>query len=67
MNGTKRNMVFSPNSKAPEIDVVNLKFVEYQSIYDEEYLKGLRDKAKSWISKIDPDSWLREIRGEYDE
>lgn len=36
------------------------------SIYDETYLKELRDKAKqSWLGNINPDEWLREIRNGY--
>lgn len=58
------------HSETGEIDTSGLKFVElieYQTKYDEEYLKNLRDKAKkSWLGSIDPDSWLREIRGGYD-
>lgn len=58
------------NSETGEIDTSSLMFlelVEFQSDYDEEYLKVLREKAKnSWLGKIDPDSWLREVRGGYD-
>jgi hypothetical protein len=36
--------------------------------YDEEYLKGLRDKAKkSWLADINPDEWLKEVRGGYEQ
>lgn len=36
--------------------------------YDEEYLKGLRDKAKkSWLGNINADKWLKEIREGYGE
>jgi len=36
--------------------------------YDEEYLKSLRDKAKkSWPADINPDEWLKEVRGGYDQ
>lgn len=35
--------------------------------YDEEYLKGLRDKAKSsWLGIINPNEWLKEVRGSYE-
>lgn len=54
------------HSETGEIDTTTLKFVElvdYQPKYDELYLKGLRDKAKkSWLSNLDPDQWLNEIR-----
>ncbi|MBK9292122.1 MAG: hypothetical protein IPM52_10930 [Bacteroidetes bacterium] len=58
------------HSETGEIDPSTLKFielVEYQPIYDEAYLKNLRDKAKkSWLGTIDPDKWLNELRGRYD-
>jgi hypothetical protein len=58
------------HSETGEIDTSTLQFIElvdYRPKYDEQYLKGLRDKAKkSWLGKIDPDKWLREIRGGYD-
>ena len=58
------------HSETGEIDTSNLKFSElinYQPKYDEQYLKTLRDRAKkSWLGNIDPDSWLKEIRGNYD-
>lgn len=58
------------HSETGEIDTTTLKFVElidYQPKYDDIYLKGLRDKAKkSWLSGIDPDIWLNQIRGGYD-
>ncbi len=53
-----------------EIDTSTLKFVElvtYQPKYDEQYLKALRDKAKtSWLGSLNPDAWLKEIRGGYE-
>lgn len=58
------------HSETGEIDNSTLKFIElidYHPKYDEHYLKTLRDKAKkSWLGKINPDNWLREIRGGYD-
>lgn len=58
------------HSETGEIDTSTLKFMElvdYQPKYDELYLKALRDKAKkSWLSSINPDTWLNEIRGGYD-
>ncbi|MDD3685199.1 MAG: hypothetical protein PHE56_00395 [Bacteroidales bacterium] len=58
------------HSETGEIDQSSLKFIElvdYQPKYDEQYLKSLRDKAKkSWLSGINPDNWLNEIRGGYD-
>ena len=59
------------HSETGQIDTSSLSFVElidYQRNYDEEYLKGLREKAKkAWLEKTNPDEWLREIRGGYDE
>lgn len=52
-----------------EVDKSTLKFlelVEYHPKYDENYLKTLRDKAKSWLNNINPDDWLKQIRGGYD-
>jgi len=58
------------HSETGEIDTSTLKFIElvdYQPKYDEQYLRGLRDKAKkSWLGSINPDDWLREIRGGYE-
>lgn len=58
------------NSLTGEIDTSELSFIElvhYQPHYDEQYLKTLRDKARnSWIGDINPDDWLKEIRGGYD-
>lgn len=58
------------HSETGEIDKSSLRFVslvEYQPKYDETYLKALRDKAKkSWLASIDPDKWLREVRGGYE-
>jgi hypothetical protein len=55
------------HSETGEVDKSTLKFVElvdYQTKYDEQYLKRLRDKAKkNWLAAIDPNNWLREIRG----
>jgi len=58
------------HSETGEIDTSTLKFIElvdYQPKYDEQYLKTLRDKAKkSWLGNINPDKWLKDIRGDYD-
>ena len=58
------------HSATGEIDTTNLKFVElvdYYPKYDDLYLKGLREKAKkSWLEKIDPEIWLKDLRGGYD-
>lgn len=58
------------NSESGELDTSTLKFIEfidYAPKYDEEYLKSLREKAKkSWLNSIDPEQWLKEIRGGYD-
>lgn len=58
------------HSETGEVDKSTLRFVElvdYRPKYDEQYLKRLRDKAKkNWLGNIDPDVWLREIRGGYE-
>lgn len=58
------------HSETGELDMSSLKFVgliDFQPEYDDQYLKGLRDKAKSsWLSGINPEIWLKEIRGSYD-
>lgn len=54
------------NSDTGEIDKTSLNFLgllDYNTMYNEKYLKSLRDKAKSWIGNIDPDEWLKNIRG----
>lgn len=55
------------NPETGEIDTSSLKFEEiipYNPVYDEQYLNKLRQKAKaSWKNIIDPDKWLRDIRG----
>lgn len=58
------------NLETGEIDTSSLTFIElidYQPKYDDIYLKELRDKPKkAWLGKIDPESWLNQIRGGYD-
>lgn len=58
------------HSETGEIDTSTLKFIElvdYQPKYDEKYLMELRNKAKkSWLGTINPDKWLKDIRGGYD-
>lgn len=58
------------HSETGEIDKSTLKFIElvdYQPKYDEQYLNTLREKAKkNWLGTVDPDNWLREIRGGYE-
>jgi hypothetical protein len=58
------------HSETGELDKSSLKFIElvdFQPTYDEDYLKSLRDRAKNnWLGNINPDTWLRELRGGYD-
>jgi hypothetical protein len=52
-----------------DIDKSTLKFVElidYNPKYDAEYLKDLRTKAMNWLGDINPDEWLRDLRGGYE-
>jgi hypothetical protein len=54
------------NIETGEIDTKSLQYMElidYNAKYDEEYLKALRKRAKTWIQNIEPDTWLNEIRG----
>lgn len=54
------------NSETGEIEKQSLSFIElidYNTKYDQQYLKKLRSKAMTWLSKIEPDEWLRDIRG----
>lgn len=58
------------HSENGDIDFTNLEFLElidYNPTFDENYLKNLREKAKSsWLTTIDPAEWLRQIRGDYE-
>lgn len=57
------------HTETGEIDTSTLRFVElidYQPKYDENYLRSLREKAKKSWQGVDPDQWLKEIRGGYD-
>ncbi len=57
------------HSETGEIDLSTLTFidlVDYQPKYDESYLKSLRNQAKISWGSIDPEEWLKEIRGGYD-
>jgi hypothetical protein len=54
------------NSNTGEIDKQSLTFIElidYNTKYDEQYLKNIRRKAMKWLNEINPDEWMREIRG----
>jgi len=54
------------NSETGEIDKQSLSFIDlidYNRNYDEQYLKKLRNKAMTWLNKIEPDEWLKDIRG----
>lgn len=54
------------NSETGEIEKQSLSFIElidYNSNYDQQYLKRLRSKAMVWLDKIEPDDWLKDIRG----
>lgn len=57
------------HSETGEIDTSSIKFVElidYNPTYDERYLKSLRAKARKSWKGVDPDQWLRNLRGGYD-
>ncbi|MVM40177.1 hypothetical protein GO730_25320 [Spirosoma sp. HMF3257] len=58
------------HTETGELDRSDIRFVElidYHPTYDEDYLQSLRSKAKKkWLGSIEPDAWLRELRGSYD-
>lgn len=58
------------NTETGEIDTKSLKLIElidYSAEFDAHYLEQLINKAKKhWIG-VDPDSWLHEIRGAYEQ
>ena len=56
------------NTESGEIDKGSLRFVEvidYSPTYDTDYLQKLSNKAMTWLNSINPDEWLRDIRGGY--
>jgi hypothetical protein len=58
------------NTDTGEIDPKSLKLIElidYSSEFDEDYLNQLINKARKNWKGVDPDSWLHEIRGEYEQ
>ncbi|MCK9280097.1 MAG: hypothetical protein M0P71_05715 [Melioribacteraceae bacterium] len=53
------------NLETGEIDRSGLRFldlVDYNPVYDEEYLKDLRKRTMRWLCEIDLESSLNEIR-----
>ncbi len=58
------------NTETGEIDTKSLKLIElidYSPEFDDNYLKQLISKAKKNWKGVEPDSWLHEIRGEYEQ
>ena len=55
ITGTKGNIELKPET----YDIP----IGYHTKYDTAYLKKLRKKAMRWLTKIDSDAWLREMRG----
>jgi hypothetical protein len=57
------------HTETGELDKSSLTFVElinFDPSYDKIYLESLREKAKkSWLKNINPDDWLKELRGGY--
>jgi len=54
------------NIETGEIDKGSLVFIEmidYSPKYDSDYLQKIRKKANSWLGSINPEDWLREVRG----
>ena len=58
------------HTETGEFDKSSLTFIDlidYEPKYDKEYLASLREKArKNWLGTIDANSWLNEIRGNYE-
>ncbi len=54
------------NTSTGEVDKNDLEFIElldFDSSYDERYLKLLREKASRWLNDTDPDELMNELRG----
>ena len=54
------------NSETGEIEKQSITFIElidFNKRYDDFYLRNLRNKARSWLSNINPDNWMNDIRG----
>ena len=52
-----------------EIDLKSLKLIElvnYQPVFDKEYLSKLISKAKKSWKGINANKWLTELRGDYE-
>lgn len=56
-----RQNIISKKIDTSELEIIN--FVNYTPSYDEDYLKSLREKAKSTWLGVDKTQWLNEIRG----
>ena len=79
LEGFEDNILYKPygvraigkqQADTGELDRSTLRFVElvdYQPRYDESYLRNLRNNAMGWLSEVDADEWLKEIRGGYDD
>ncbi|MBK8701231.1 MAG: hypothetical protein IPN29_17505 [Saprospiraceae bacterium] len=57
------------NIDTSEIDIKTLKLIElidYHPRYDDDYLARLISKSKNTWQGVDPESWLAEMRGNYE-
>lgn len=56
------------NLQTGEIEKRSLRLIElidYEQRFQEDYVKRLQAKASQWLKNVDPDQYLRAVRGEY--
>ena len=56
------------NLQTGEIEKRSLRLIElidYEQRFQEDYVKRLQAKASQWLKNVDPDQYLRDVRGEY--
>lgn len=42
-----------------------IEFIDYEQRFQEDYVKRLQAKASKWLKDIEPDQYLRDVRGGY--
>jgi hypothetical protein len=56
------------NLQTGEIEKRSLRLIElidYEQRFQEDYVKRLEAKASKWLQDVDPDEYLRDVRGGY--